>query len=370
MENVQILQYLGDSWDSFLAPSEGLLGGILILWRKDVAIFNMKEVSSQVVVGNLEVLNRECWLVSTVYGSRSSEEKRGGKKFTFSQGARDMKDFMNNNDFHEIGFVGPKFTWCNIKSGSSRILARLDRCLLNSYAMNSIQLALEKHLSRVASDHCPIILEIFKPITVARKDLRFEDVWASYHGATALVEKYWNKIEEAEGLLEDSKLAILRSKINELNCTLARLNIWWRQRAKVRWFEDGDANTSFFHTFANSRRCSNWMKHVKTDDGVLLEKPDDIEAVFTEFFKSKWKHRNCQIDGWPKPFNLLEPEDQRLLEADFSKDELKKVVDNLKSNVAPGNDGITFSFIKFYWKIIHHDVWKAIDNFFKSRQMN
>ncbi|KAI0522317.1 hypothetical protein KFK09_004689 [Dendrobium nobile] len=336
MENVQILQYLGDNWDSFLAPSEGLSGGILFRWRKDVAIFNVKEVSSQVVVGNLEVLNRKCWLVSTVYGSRNSvdrkllweklenlntgnlpaviggdfncilsqEEKRGGKKFTFSQGARDMKGFMNNNDFHEIGFVGPKFTWCNNKSRSSRILERLDRCLLNSYAMNSIQLALVKHLSRFASDHCPIILEIFKPITVARKDLRFEDVWTSYHGATALVEKSWNKLEEAEGLLEDSKLAVLRSKINELNCTLARLNIWWRQRAKVRWLEDRDANTTFFHTFANARRCSNWIKHVITDDG--------------------WQHGNGQIDGWPKPFNLLEAEDQRLLESDFSKDELQK----------------------------------------------
>ncbi|KAI0496393.1 hypothetical protein KFK09_022709 [Dendrobium nobile] len=336
MDNLQILNYLGDKWESYMVPSEALSGGILVLWRKVLASFIVLDVSSQLITGSLEVIKREGWLVSTVYGSRntverkslwenleklyavkklaiiggdfncilSQEEKRGGKKFVFSQGIKDMKMFMSNNDFHEIGFIGPKFTWCNNKSGGGRILKRLDRYLMNSNAMNSIQLALVKHLSCIASDHCQIILEVFKPVNSNYKDIHFEDVWASFHGATAIVEKSWKKFggsdpasslnlkfkrtlkalfywskarfnslnalrdslkkeifdlqfEEVEGMLNETKLLILRSKVNELNCTLARLNFWWRQRAKVRWMEEGDANSAFFHSFANARMSSN-----------------------------------------------------------------------------------------------------------------
>ncbi|KAI0522463.1 hypothetical protein KFK09_004842 [Dendrobium nobile] len=378
-------------------------------------------VSAQVVTRNLEVFNRNDWLISTVFGSRNSvyrkplwekleksndvnkpaiiggdfncilsqEGKRGGKKFVFSQGARDMKMFMSNNDFHEVGFMGPKFTWCNNKSGGGCILERLDRCFMNSYAMNSIQLALVKHL------------EAFKPINANHKDIHFEDVWASYHGATAIVEKSWKKVgggdpttsldlkfkrtlkalfhwskakfkslnslrdslkeyifnlqlEEAEGLLDDTKLLILRSKISELS-TLAKLNVWWRQRAKEKWMEEGDANSAFFHSFANARRCSNWIKFITKADGAVTEQPEEIESVFTDFFNQKWKHRNCMLKGWSRPFAILDTVDHKKLDSEFTKEELQHVVDSLHSNVSLGIDGITFSFVKFYWKIIHQD---------------
>ncbi|XP_020699880.1 uncharacterized protein LOC110112124 [Dendrobium catenatum] len=226
LENLQILGFLGDKWESFMVPSDGLSGGILLLWRKDLASFLVLEVSSQVIIGNQEVVNKGCWLVSTVYGSRnmldrkslwenlekvyadnkpvviggdfdfilSQEEKRGGKIFVFSQGAKDMKMFMSNNDFHEVGFIGPKFTWCNNKSRGGRILERLDRCIINSIAMNSIHLALVKHLSRIASDHCPIILEVLKPVESHYRGMHFEDVWATYHGAFDIMEKNMEKV--------------------------------------------------------------------------------------------------------------------------------------------------------------------------------
>ncbi|PKU64428.1 hypothetical protein MA16_Dca018990 [Dendrobium catenatum] len=69
-----------------------------------------------------------------------------------------MNMFMNDNDFHEVGFVGHKFTWCSNKIGSARILERLDRCLL------ALQFTAIEHLLRVASDHYPIMMEVFKSI--------------------------------------------------------------------------------------------------------------------------------------------------------------------------------------------------------------
>ncbi|XP_028549414.1 uncharacterized protein LOC110100125 [Dendrobium catenatum] len=431
LENLQILNFLGDKCESFLFPSVVLSGGILVLWRKDVAAFSVLEVSSQVIIGDLEVVNKGCWQVSIVCGSwsiverkslweiletrfdnnkpaviggnfnyiLSQEEKRGGKKFVFTQGAKDMKMFMNNNDFHEIGFIGPKFTWCNNKTGGGRILERLDRCLINIFAMNSIHLALVKHLSRIALDHCPIFLEVFKSVVSNYKCIHFEDVWSTYHGAFAIVKNTWKmgggsdpasslnlkfkrtlkalfywstakfkslnvlrdslkkeiydlQLEEADGMLSETKLLLLRSKVNELNSTLARLCIWWRQRAKARWLEEGDTDSAFFHSFANARRSTNWINQVKNEDGIFTDQIQEIEMIFSNFFTAKWRHRTCKVDGWPsKMKTVLDKEDQLKLEAEFLKEELQEVVNNLGKNISPGLDRITFSFIKCYWKI-------------------
>ncbi|XP_020681916.1 uncharacterized protein LOC110099172 [Dendrobium catenatum] len=189
----------------------GLSGGLMVLWRKDLADFSVIETSSQMVVGNLKVSGKGSWVVASVYGSTdaqerkllwdnlerlcsndlplviggdfncvlSQEEKRGGKKFSLTQGSKDFNSFMINNDLHEVRSMGPKFTWCNNKSGSARILEKLDRCLINSSALNIIHLALIKHLPHIASDHCPILLDIFKPVEFVKKDIRYEEVWAS-----------------------------------------------------------------------------------------------------------------------------------------------------------------------------------------------
>ncbi|XP_028557033.1 uncharacterized protein LOC114581320 [Dendrobium catenatum] len=285
----------------------------MVLWRKDVAEFSMIEHSSQVIVGNLTILNKGCWKVASAYASPkaiikkglweclekncsvdchmvvggdfncvlSQEEKRGGNKFIMSQGSLDMKKFMIHNDLHEVKSMGPKYTWYNNKSGGARILEKLDRCLINSTALNAIHLAQVKHLSRIASDHCPILLEILKPLEIYSRWIRYEDVWDSYHGVAALVKKVWNKncgidpvtslnlkfkrtlralffwsrakfinlnlvrdklkeeileiqLEEAKRGLSIEKLQLLRLKVNELNVTLARLNSWWRKRAKAK----------------------------------------------------------------------------------------------------------------------------------------
>ncbi|KAL0928609.1 hypothetical protein M5K25_000511 [Dendrobium thyrsiflorum] len=302
---------LGPDWDFFMMPSEGLSGGIMILWRSDLA-------SLTCVIGNLNVFNKGEWMIATVYRSKevvkrrrlwgciqdvanrkvplivggdfncilSQEDKRGGRKFVFSQGPKEMMDFMMGNDLHEVGFVGPKFTWCNNKSGGARILETLDRCLLNSLAINCIQVAVVRHLARIASDHYPLVLKIFDSSTIGRGIIKFEDVWISYKGSSHIIAKVWSKIfcgddmevlnkkcrkalkdlfywgkakvkefskekdklkkdifllqeEEANvGWLSEDKLWVLRSKVKELNVTLVRLNTWWKQRANGRWNMD------------------------------------------------------------------------------------------------------------------------------------
>ncbi|XP_020687422.1 uncharacterized protein LOC110103161 [Dendrobium catenatum] len=342
---------MGPNWDFFILPSKGLSGGIMILWRFDIGSFTVLKNIDQCVIGDLNAFNNGCWMITTVFGNKeaykrrlfwdciqeqsqrkipyviggdfncilSQEEKRGCKKFVYSQGSLEMLKFMNDNDYHDIGMVGPRYTWCNNKHGSARILERLDRCLLNSLAIQKIQIVMVRHLARLASDHCPIVLKIFVEIRSMARCIKFEDVLLSFKTSKHIVSKTWkkyfvgdemeilnkkfkkalndlfhwskNKLEDfsreksrlkaeilllqeeeaTNGWLEDEKVWMLKSKVKELNVILNHLNTWWKERAKVKWNVEGDSNTKFFHSFANAKRNTNWISHDKNMEGQITE---------------------------------------------------------------------------------------------------
>ncbi|XP_020681534.1 uncharacterized protein LOC110098923 [Dendrobium catenatum] len=216
---------IGKEWEYFYYPAVGTSGGILVLWNRNMVFFDVVEASSQAIVGSLSIPSLGIWKIATVYGSRIckerenlwkqlqdcmedaipsiirgnfnciiyKEEKRGGKRFLFSKGPREMKSFMVNSDFHDIGSMGPRFTWCNNKEETSWIWERLDRCILNSTAIQKLPMATIKHLTRVASDHSPIVLNMKDKVHCKPKIFKFEDIWKSYPAAKTIVYNSWIK---------------------------------------------------------------------------------------------------------------------------------------------------------------------------------
>ncbi|XP_020703317.1 uncharacterized protein LOC110114704 [Dendrobium catenatum] len=334
---------MGEEWDFILLPSRGNSGGIMVIWRTNVASFSLIKSLDQCFLGELEIFNKNKWMIATTYGNReyqgrrdlwnyfdgvveqetpavfgsdfdciiSQDEKNGGMKFSFSLGPLEMKVFMNNNDLHDIGIIGAKFTWCNNKSGSARIVERLDRCMMNSKALELQQV----HKSRFR---------------------KFEDVWISYAAATSVIKNSWAKLdnlrkeienlqqEEASDLLfPDNKALILRTKVKEFNSTLARLNTWWKQRAKSKWMKEGDVNTSFIHAFTNGRRNRNTIKKLRKEEGELVEDQYCLRRNFFQFFCKKWKYKDCILEYWPMNENILKHEECEILDSEVKLEEVE-----------------------------------------------
>ncbi|XP_020687224.1 uncharacterized protein LOC110103019 [Dendrobium catenatum] len=226
---------------------------------------------------------------------------------------------MNANGLVDPGFSGTAFTWTNNKDAGSRIYSRLDRFLISSSILDEFQGLKVKHLSRLTSDHCPILCSVQAG---AKRNysswIWFEDVWASFPKAWQLVSEKWkvqdssseakilqrkcqrtlkalffwsrNKIKMLNQLKDDLDREIstmqeidcypsglseaqsesLRYKVQLLKATLTRLTTWWGQRAKVRWIEEGDGNTRFFHNMASARRRTNLIDQLKHPDGRLV----------------------------------------------------------------------------------------------------
>ncbi|XP_020684615.2 uncharacterized protein LOC110101165 [Dendrobium catenatum] len=61
--------------------------------------------------------------------------------------------------------------------------------------------------------------------------------------------------------------------------------------------------------------------------------------------------RNCLLEDWPEVHQVLEEEDNRLLNSEFLIEEIEKSITDTTGFTSPGEDGITYSFIKNYWPI-------------------
>ncbi|XP_028551610.1 uncharacterized protein LOC114579875 [Dendrobium catenatum] len=338
LDRAEVDKMIGTNWDFFHYPAIGKSGGILVLWRKDLIKFELRFADDQVVIGSITPPDGLSWAVAVVYGNKdylrrrsiwqnigtfcvaaepvlvggdfncclAQSKKKGGKRVTPTAGVVEMAEFMNCNDLHDLGFVGPQFTWCNNKDGNSQIWVRLDRILMNSEGLSKAPLAMVRHMGRIASDHAPLLFSLgAKVATAPERWVRFEDVWTTYPASWRIVWLNWRKTDTGSpadilnrkchrtlralyhwsrqralnlnrrktelerriielqnldctpgGLGQDLEEE-LRRCVGDLNDTLARLTIWWRQRAKVRWIEQGDANSHFFHLAASGRRRDN-----------------------------------------------------------------------------------------------------------------
>ncbi|KAI0488449.1 hypothetical protein KFK09_028280 [Dendrobium nobile] len=273
------------------------------------------------------------------------EANKDGNKIVQKEDERNVSNIpLNVNKFNALNHLmeeSPRFTWCNNKSGGTRILERLGS---------------------------PLVLNLCNSNSTNKRRIIFEDIWGSFPASFAVVKKKWNKkfsgdysqilkakckrmlkalffwskaklrnledlksnlmedilklqITEAEvGWLSEDDCWKMKSKVAELNSTMARLCSWWKQRAKL--------------------------------------------------FSIKWKQRSCNLDDWPNPCKILNMEEKDNLSKEFTVEEIEFVIKNLGNNIAPGSDGITYSFIKFYWNIVKEDFVNALNHFLNYGNMD
>ncbi|XP_020693472.1 uncharacterized protein LOC110107538 [Dendrobium catenatum] len=134
-----------------------------------------------------------------------------------------MKEFFTNADFHVASFVGPSFTWCNNKEGSSRIWERLDKCLLNSSALHLVPFGKIKHLAWVASDQSPIVFNLDVRKINRNKSIRVEDTLRSYPAGWSNVQNSWKKADFGE------EEEVLHRKLKR---TLRALFLWNKNKCR------------------------------------------------------------------------------------------------------------------------------------------
>ncbi|XP_035830908.1 uncharacterized protein LOC118480263 [Helianthus annuus] len=291
---------------------------------------------------------------------------------------------------------GSKFTY---SASDGRKQSKLDRFLVNSSFFNKWPEGDVVAVPSFLSDHSAIILKTdlsnFGP-----KPFRIFDSWFDKPGFCEVVQSALSKDPGIRGPPDVRlmrKLGILRSELknwrdemlaknsevvsaamSDLECiqgilderNLSEEEEWilleskkvlkeeeerksrdMKQRSRIKWAQEGDENTNFFHAMVNCRKASNSIHGLEVN-GSWVSKPTLVKKEIFRFFKKKfeedWADRPRLICADIKKISVA---DSEFLSARFSKEEIKRAIFDCGDDRAPGPDGISFRLIKRFWNL-------------------
>lgn len=79
-----------------------------------------------------------------------------------------------------------------------------------------------------------------------------------------------------------------RDTLAEMNRILKVEEIFWHQKAKCKWLQEGDRNTKFFYKLVNGRKRNNLIPRLVVD-GVEVVIFEDIADEAIQFFSNLYK---------------------------------------------------------------------------------
>ncbi|KAF4357231.1 hypothetical protein F8388_017443 [Cannabis sativa] len=247
-----------------------------------------------------------------------------------------------------------KFTWfkksLDPSVGSSLKRARLDRAMASTEWRIDWPNAIVSHLTATTSDHNPILLDSLGGKYCTKPQFKYEMMWERDPRVFWVVKRAWNEkghqhpmvnlyrkikhtkdslskwnkkqfrklsvqINEARSTLKSIEEAthldeMAHSKARtDLEESLRREEIFWRQKSRVTWLKDGDRSTKFFMASTVTRRRRNYIQCMKNDQGESIEDMKEIAKLFIAKFASTSKKRTkdmqylvqkvlTRIEGW------------------------------------------------------------------------
>ncbi|WVZ50254.1 hypothetical protein U9M48_001528 [Paspalum notatum var. saurae] len=142
-----------------------------------------------------------------------------------------------------------------------------------------------------------------------------------------------------------------------------------KQSSRLCNLKFGDANTRFFHRRANARCRKNFIYRIRKDQGWAYSHQDkaaEIQAFFGELLA---RPRPWQVDlMWDSI--AIQQHDLSSLDEAFTDQEIKRSIDLLPGDKAPGPDGYTGAFFKSCWDIIKDDLMSTANAFHDLRCLN
>jgi hypothetical protein len=316
--------------------SDGRRGGILMFWRKEIKLYQIRAEPNFIDVRIEEDANK-VWRFTGMYGEFKWEEKyktwdrirsihqnnslpwvvmgdlneilfdqeKEGGRVRPSRYMQDFHNVLDDCELYDLGYVGDLFTW---HRGNMR--SRLDRALGNTNWSQMHSDAAIVHLEYNHSDHRPLMLDT-EYYTAPNshhqvKSDKFEAKWFREDNFAEIVKEQWEaaagsadpvdvltrlkamhaglhawdqrvlrgpkkRLRSAQRELE----TVMRGPINQENDQrkkeiaelieklLEQEEIRWNQRSRANWLQNGDRNTSYFHSFATARKKRNCIKKNK-----------------------------------------------------------------------------------------------------------
>ncbi|XP_075101644.1 uncharacterized protein LOC142177080 [Nicotiana tabacum] len=203
-----------------------------------------------------------------------------------------------------------------------------------------------EHLIRTISDHAPLLMSCRVQTTKFVKPFRFLNFWTKHAIFMDVVRQNWEadfirdpylmfkqnikRVKETlskwsretfggifkqlailedivrveEMLFEEEPTTdnriVLQKAQSELKKYLSIEEQYWKQKAGMTWFAEGDRNTSFFHNHVNGKRKKLLLKRIKSGSGVWIEDQEQLATAAVDFYQKQFTN-----EGDASEFSLL-----------------------------------------------------------------
>ncbi|KAJ9535163.1 hypothetical protein OSB04_un001758 [Centaurea solstitialis] len=177
----------------------------------------------------------------------------------------DMMEFaacLEDVELFDVRYMGIHHTWCQKPREEARLRRKLDRILTNTEFTSCFQDATARFLPRGLSDHSPGVIT-------------FNALKHELDTVQLAIDLDPSNTDLREDL-ESYRMAYQQACWNDMSAA--------RQRAKVRWLADGDANTKFFHQVVREKRHSHHIHSVCNSEGNFVY-GKEVVVAFIEHFK-------------------------------------------------------------------------------------
>ncbi|KAK1683865.1 hypothetical protein QYE76_044713 [Lolium multiflorum] len=332
-------------------------------------------------------------------------------------------DLFNDNiaswGLREIPRTGARFTWTNRQLNPVR--SALDRVFVSPNFEAIFPLCSLAAETSLGSDHTPLVFDTGEGFPVRNNRFFFESAWLERPEFRSIVHTEWANLSNKVGgrdildwwnfmsaglrqhlrgwshnLGRDSKesKAALLAQITQLDAQAdaagldeegwaARYHLeeqllhlyrveeeYWKQRGRTNWTLHGDANTAYFHAVANGRRRKCHISMLNTEQGPITDQrliQQHIYAFYRELLGTT-AARSCGLapDTWAGGQRVSQAEKDRLA-LTFSEEELENIVKDMKTNTAPGPDGLPVIFFKTFWPLVRRGILHILNDFVLGR---
>jgi hypothetical protein len=104
----------------------------------------------------------------------------------------DFQNWSDNNNLVHLHTRGAKFTWSNGRRGRNNTQKRLDRVIVNQDLINSCQSFNVCTLTKLRSDHFPLLFDFQIQNNQFSSSFKFLKMWISHPDCINIIKQCWN----------------------------------------------------------------------------------------------------------------------------------------------------------------------------------
>ncbi|CAL9233934.1 unnamed protein product [Arabidopsis halleri] len=213
---------------------------------------------------------------------------------------------LNDNELSDLTSKGIFYTWSNERPDDP-VFRKLDRAVVNEdwatafpetrksfkyFSFLSIHPKFKEAMLEAWSKDVCVGSKLFI-LGLRMKEVKLACKSLNMTGFGNIQQKTKESLERLElvqsSLLTNPSPSLFREEFiarQKWNFFVSALEIFYRRKSRIRWTNEGDDNTAFFHWAVIANQARNCIKFLRGPDGLRIENQDQIKDMAIAYFQN------------------------------------------------------------------------------------